>query len=119
MDHRMSSGFGAVGSAGSIAGMEVVGKEDAVPVGFDEAVLRALCDMDVSSGTGHFELRLFDRKLLMAVRAAASGRPDKTVHRLVQGQSGLVAAGQTDDVASRSVLPVPSGYRGEVRSVAD
>lgn len=23
-------------------------KEDAVPVGFDEAVLRALCDMDVS-----------------------------------------------------------------------
>jgi hypothetical protein len=27
------------------------GKEDVVPVGFDEAVLRALCDMDVSEAT--------------------------------------------------------------------
>ena len=48
----MSSGFsGGLGSAGSLSGMgegTVVGKEDVVPVGFDEAVLRALCDMDVS-----------------------------------------------------------------------
>jgi hypothetical protein len=48
----MSSGFSAgLGSTGSISGMgegTVVGKEDVVPVGFDEAVLRALCDMDVS-----------------------------------------------------------------------
>jgi len=54
MDHRMSSGFGGVGSAGSTSGMgdgAVIGKEDVVPVGFDEAVLRALCDMDVSDLT--------------------------------------------------------------------
>jgi hypothetical protein len=50
MDRRMSSGLGGgMGSAGSIMGLESSGaKEDAVPVGFDEAVLRALCDMDVS-----------------------------------------------------------------------
>lgn len=50
----MSSGFGGVGSAGSTSGMgdgAVIGKEDVVPVGFDEAVLRALCDMDVSDLT--------------------------------------------------------------------
>jgi hypothetical protein len=46
----MSSGLGGgMGSAGSIMCLDGGNaKEDAVPVGFDEAVLRALCDMDVS-----------------------------------------------------------------------
>ena len=38
-------------SAGSLNGTGVEGKEEVIPVGFDEGVLRALCDMDVSLRT--------------------------------------------------------------------
>lgn len=58
LEQRMSSGMGdTLGSLGSLSisgetaaggGSGMGGKEDVVPVGFDEAVLRALCDMDVS-----------------------------------------------------------------------
>lgn len=51
LEQRMSSGMGeGMGSLGSMSvmGDGATGKEDVVPVGFDEAVLRALCDMDVS-----------------------------------------------------------------------
>jgi hypothetical protein len=53
----MSSGFGGgLGSLGSLkgnagSGMGAglgMGKEDVVPVGFDEGILRGLCEMDVS-----------------------------------------------------------------------
>lgn len=37
-----------MGSLNSFKGLHE-GKEDVVPVGFDEGVLRGLCDMDVSS----------------------------------------------------------------------
>ena len=58
------------------------GKEEAVPVGFDEGVLRALCDSDV--GLNHYHLR----HQLNSVWNAFACRPDKAVHRVVQGLSG-------------------------------
>ena len=37
-----------MGSLPSLKGV-MEGKEDVVPVGFDEGILRGLCDMDVSA----------------------------------------------------------------------
>jgi hypothetical protein len=45
---RVSSGVGAGGS--SLGHGNYRDKEDAVPVGFDEGILRGLCDMDVIHG---------------------------------------------------------------------
>jgi hypothetical protein len=42
---RVSSGMGGASSFGHGSYRD---KEDAVPVGFDEGILRGLCDMDVS-----------------------------------------------------------------------
>jgi hypothetical protein len=42
---RVSSGIGAGSTFGQGSYRD---KEDAVPVGFDEGILRGLCDMDVS-----------------------------------------------------------------------
>lgn len=43
---RVSSGVGAGSTFGQGSYRD---KEDAVPVGFDEGILRGLCDMDVSA----------------------------------------------------------------------
>jgi hypothetical protein len=45
MENRTSSAITGISSLHITDGP--VGKDDVVPVGFDEAVLRALCDMDV------------------------------------------------------------------------
>lgn len=47
-DRRLSSGLG--GGMGSLPSLKsaVEGNQDVVPVGFDEGILRGLCDMDVS-----------------------------------------------------------------------
>lgn len=83
----MSSGLGTgMGSIGSITnvGEASSGKEDVVPVGFDEAVLRALCDMDVCIST--------DRSMgmLKTVWTTLARRQNKAIHRLVQGELNLL-----------------------------
>lgn len=48
--HRLSSGIGSLASMRISGGGGMDGeKDDAVPVGFDEGVLRGLCEMDVSN----------------------------------------------------------------------
>jgi hypothetical protein len=49
-ERRFSSGLGSITGTGSGSGMGIEAKEDVVPVGFDEGVLRALCESDVSTG---------------------------------------------------------------------
>ncbi|WVR08891.1 hypothetical protein IAU60_005950 [Kwoniella sp. DSM 27419] len=43
-DRRISSGLG--GGMGSLGSIKAVGQEDVIPVGFDEGILRGLCDLD-------------------------------------------------------------------------
>jgi hypothetical protein len=54
-NRRVSSGIG--GGASSFGHGNYRDKEDAVPVGFDEGILRGLCEMDVSPLFVHRKVR--------------------------------------------------------------
>ncbi|WVQ93029.1 hypothetical protein IAU59_000092 [Kwoniella sp. CBS 9459] len=43
-DRRLSSGLG--GGMGSLGSIQTAAQEDVIPVGFDEGILRGLCDLD-------------------------------------------------------------------------
>ena len=68
MSSGLLEGVESVGSISNMGGEATPGREDAVPVAFDEAVLRALCDMDVSVWTG---LKGWE---LITVRSTSTGR---------------------------------------------
>ena len=76
---RVSSGIGG----GSAFGQgNYRDKEDAVPVGFDEGILRGLCDMDVSAA-----LLWMDDWTDETGISKPIGRQDQAGHRLMQGES--------------------------------
>lgn len=59
------------------------GKDE--PIGFDEGILRGLCDMDVSA-LHCLECRNRARVADRAVCTASSRRPNKAEHRILQGE---------------------------------
>jgi hypothetical protein len=76
---RVSSGIGAGSTFGQGSYRD---KEDAVPVGFDEGILRGLCDMDVSVDVLGMKGRTDEAGI-----SKSTGGQDQTRYRFLQGES--------------------------------